>query len=68
MVRNREPARAIPHLRGQQSGTPEGAAAVLLEEEVAYATRGPVWAKAGAFVHVKDLHTLVDGTNDGILG
>ena len=39
---------------------------MLLEEEVAYAMRGPVWAEAGAFMHVKDLHTLMDGANDGI--
>ena len=56
----------IIHPSGQQSGIPEGQLAVLLEEEEAYAMRGPVWAKAGVSMHVKDLHTLMDGTNDGI--
>ena len=56
----------ISHPPGQQSGMPEGQLAVLLEEEVAYAMHGPVWAKAGVSMHVKDLCTLTDGTNDGI--
>ena len=45
---------------------PEGQLAVLVEEEVAYAIRGPVWAKAGVSMHVEDLHILTDGANDGI--
>ena len=56
----------ISHPPGQQSGMPEGQLAVLLEEEVAYAMHGPVWAKAGVSMHVKDLCTLTDGANDGI--
>ena len=56
----------ISHPPGQQSGMPEGQLAVLVEEEVAYAIRGPVWAKAGVSMHVEDLHILTDGANDGI--
>ena len=56
----------ISHPPGQQSGMPEGQLAVLVEEEVAYAMRGPVWAKAGVSMLVKDLHNLMDGANDGI--
>ena len=40
---------------------------MLLEEEVDYAMRGPVWAKAGASMLVQDLHALMDGANDGFL-
>ena len=41
---------------------------MLLEQEVANATPGPVRAEAGAPPHVIDLHALEDGPNYGLFG